>query len=226
MSFEAAAWAIKQSPELATEKLILIALADCHNRDTGRCDPSLATLSEVALCSSRTAIRAIDSLEKQGFISTIKESGKRTNYVLLINKTTDIHDTCDNVSPLTESHTTPDTHVTGPLTPMSPEPVIPVKNQESINPDALTQKNKDQLFNFFWEQYPKKVDKKAANKKMMSILKGKNKEFGKNLINQICENINLRLETGAWRVDDGQSQFIPGPAKYLLNELWEDEVHV
>jgi len=69
MSFEAAAWAIKQRPESPTEKLILIALADCMNSETGRCFPSVDFLAEAALCSKRTAQRAIKSLESQGFIN-------------------------------------------------------------------------------------------------------------------------------------------------------------
>jgi len=69
MSFEAAAWAIKQRPESATEKLLLIALADCMNAETGRCFPSVDYLADAALCSKRTAQRAIKSLEAQGFIT-------------------------------------------------------------------------------------------------------------------------------------------------------------
>ena len=124
MSFEAAAWAIKQAPKLPTEKLILIALSDYHNKDTGRCDPSLLSLASIGLCSERTAMRAIDSLNKQGFISTHKELGKRTKYQLIFDRTPDTHVTRDNLSPVTPMTLTPDTHVTPPLTPMSPEPVI------------------------------------------------------------------------------------------------------
>lgn len=123
MSFEAAAWAIKQCPKLPTEKLTLIALADCHNRDSGRCDPSLLTLASVAMCSDRTAMRSVESLEKQGFILTEKVTGKRTRYQLIFNKTPDTHVTPAKLSPLTPCLDTPDTHVTTPLTPMSPEPV-------------------------------------------------------------------------------------------------------
>ena len=123
MSFEAAAWAIRQTTKLPTEKLILIALADCHNRDTGRCDPSLATLAEIGLCSQRTAMRAIESLQDQGLIVAHKRAGKRTRFALSITKTPDTHVTPDKLSPVTPVTKTPDTHVTPPLTPMSPEPV-------------------------------------------------------------------------------------------------------
>ena len=71
-------------------------------------------------------MRAIESLEAQGFINTNKVLGKRTKYSLNLLKTPDTHVTPDKLSPLTQCHHTPDTHVTTPLTPMSPEPVIPV----------------------------------------------------------------------------------------------------
>ncbi len=100
MSFEAAAWAIKQRTKLPTEKLVLIALSDCHNKDTARCDPSLLTLADVALCSDRTAIRAIESLVKQGFISTIKTLGKRTKYTLLMDRNPCQIVTPDKLSPI------------------------------------------------------------------------------------------------------------------------------
>lgn len=123
MSFEASAWAIKQKTKLPTEKLVLIALSDCHNRDTGRCDPSLLTLAEIALCSDRTAMRSIESLTEQGLILCEKSPGKRTKYKLIFTSTPDTNVTTDKLSPVSPVTVTPDTHVTTPLTPMSPEPV-------------------------------------------------------------------------------------------------------
>ena len=131
MSFKAAAWAIQQKPELPVEKLILIGLSDCYNNDTHRCDPSIITLAEIGLCCKRTAIRAIKSLETQGFIATVKTTGKRTKYELCF-------DRGDNLSPVTESHHTSDTHVTTPVTPMSPEPVSNLEETSNTSLAAST----------------------------------------------------------------------------------------
>ena len=84
MSFEASAWAIKQKPRSAHEKLILIILADCYNQATTRCDPSIDYISELGICHRITAIRAIESLAEQGFILPKKAKGKRTHYELPI----------------------------------------------------------------------------------------------------------------------------------------------
>ena len=69
MSFKAAAWAIEQSITTSpSQKLVLIALADCHNSQTGRCDPSIMRLAQVCHMSERTVIRHLSQLEELGLI--------------------------------------------------------------------------------------------------------------------------------------------------------------
>ena len=82
MSYEAAAWAIQQRPKTAHEKLVLVVIADCLNKDSLRCDPSISHLADLCLCNTRTVMRAVQGLEKQGFISVEKALGIRTKYTL------------------------------------------------------------------------------------------------------------------------------------------------
>lgn len=82
MSFAAAAWAIKQKPKSAHEKLVLVILADCFNAENTRCDPSLSFLANTALCSEKTVRRAVASLEEQGYFITKKSHGRSTHYQL------------------------------------------------------------------------------------------------------------------------------------------------
>jgi len=86
MSFEAAAWAINQQTRSQTAKLVLIALSNCHNRDTGQCNPGNAYLMTVAQCGARAVNYAIAELEEMGLIEAERERGKRTNYRLLLAK--------------------------------------------------------------------------------------------------------------------------------------------
>jgi len=142
-------WAVRQVPKTSTEKLVLMLLADHHNHIDGRCDPSTSRLAKRALISKRQAIRCIESLEEQGFISTDKGHGRRTSYRFDLSITGDTGDTTsvaeggdahDTTSPGTgdtrvttltgDTHDTGDTHVTTTgdtgdttlVTPMSPEP--------------------------------------------------------------------------------------------------------
>lgn len=80
MSFEAAAWAIKAAAGTATEKLVLILIADCISTETGIGWPSVDYLSEHAMCSVRTVQRSIRSLEKQGMISVEVKPGRSNIY--------------------------------------------------------------------------------------------------------------------------------------------------
>ena len=82
MSFEAAAWAIKQTPDTQTDKLVLIALCDCLNSNTQRCDPSNAHLAEAAMCSERYISDSTTRLENSGFITVRRKHGRRNKYTI------------------------------------------------------------------------------------------------------------------------------------------------
>jgi hypothetical protein len=69
LSFKAAAWAIECcSVENTNQKMVLIVLADCHNSETGRCDPSIEFIAERALMSRRTVERCLTRLETLGLL--------------------------------------------------------------------------------------------------------------------------------------------------------------
>ena len=84
MSFEAAAWAINQQTKTQSAKLVLIGLSDCHNRDTGKCDPGNQYLMRIAQCSPRAINNAIAELEDLGLIEASRDPGRRTEYRLNI----------------------------------------------------------------------------------------------------------------------------------------------
>lgn len=82
MSFRAmrAAWALPIPSPAA--KLVALALADFKNDKTGRCDPSLASLSAKTLLSRSTIKRALLSLEAGNFISIDRRAGCRATFSL------------------------------------------------------------------------------------------------------------------------------------------------
>ena len=54
------------------ERLVLLALADCHNEVTGRCDPSTETLRRMTGLSARWAKATLAALEGRGLVSRIR----------------------------------------------------------------------------------------------------------------------------------------------------------
>ena len=77
------------------KKAVLIALADRANH-SGYCYPGLDDIAFRAGCSKRSAIRAVEELEKLGFIAVIREIGKPNKYIFLPEK---LYTTSDTVTP-------------------------------------------------------------------------------------------------------------------------------
>ncbi len=78
--------------------------------------------------------------------------------------------------------------------------------------------SESELFNKFWNCYPKKVSKGNAEKWFT-----KNKP-NEDLVNRMVEKLEQLKETDQWKKDNGQ--FIPYPTTWLNAKGWEDEVQV
>lgn len=74
----------------------------------------------------------------------------------------------------------------------------------------------EELFNRFWNAYPKKKSKGNAEKWFT-----KNKP-SEELVNTMIEKISLLKNTEQWKKEDGQ--FIPYPTTWLNAKGWEDEI--
>lgn len=55
-------------------KMVLFALANRHNQETGRCDPSVLTLAEDAGLSERAVRQGLRDLEVAGLIATVRRT--------------------------------------------------------------------------------------------------------------------------------------------------------
>lgn len=66
-----------------SEKRVAAAIIEHYNRDTGQCDPGLATIARLIGVSHRTVIRAVDALSKKGYIRKHRHGGNfhRNSYV-------------------------------------------------------------------------------------------------------------------------------------------------
>lgn len=83
MSAKATFWAWHQNIKPATAKLVLLCLADCHNGDSGQCNPSIIYLSRMTGLNKKTVISGITKLEGLGVVEPSKKSGFSTQYHLL-----------------------------------------------------------------------------------------------------------------------------------------------
>jgi hypothetical protein len=119
---------------------------------------------------------------------------------------------------------TPEVTVTGDVTPTVTPEVTPIVTSEvTINKQTMltNQINRplmgeSELFNFFFEQYPKQVGRKQALTEWNKL------NLTEKDLNKITINITDRLTQGVWSLET--KQFIPHPANYLSGEQWSDEL--
>lgn len=82
MSGQALIWAANVRGLAPATKIVLIQLAERHNKDTGRCDPKIQKLSEDCEMSRASLMRHLATLEELGFITRISqglENGGRSS---------------------------------------------------------------------------------------------------------------------------------------------------
>ena len=82
MSLEAMTWAIEVEGIKSPQKLVLLLLANRHNKDTGMCYPSIPRICAESGMHRATVIRAINALEKAGLLTIEKTFGKVNHYRL------------------------------------------------------------------------------------------------------------------------------------------------
>jgi len=108
MSFSALAWASRQLPECAHQKLLLMMLASHYNDQTGLCNPSIKTLA-LECCMGPTSVKKhLTALEKLGLI--VRVSGSRTQsntYKLSTGVVQEVHYSGPQVGPQTTKGRSP-----------------------------------------------------------------------------------------------------------------------
>lgn len=99
------------------------------------------------------------------------------------------------------------------------------RQQSLLNKDKNKNKNKNKikenynlLFAQFWDVYPKKKSKQAAEKAFQKI--APDEALLKTMLNAIEE----QKKSAEWQKDNGQ--FIPYPATWLNGRRWEDEINI
>jgi len=202
-------WAVKQPVENTLSKLLLIILADRADKH-GKSWASKTTLARDCGCTSRAINDAQNRLKEAGLIDWeartekgVKTSNKYT--VILAESDRNLLPIDRNLLPIDREASS---YGVGKL--------VPIKHP-SLNTQLNTQVTPIVPFDEFYCAYPKKVGRSSAKKAWDKL----NPQPA--LINRIMKDIVDRVELGAW--DTGKDkQYIPGPAPYLNQQRWEDEI--
>jgi Helix-turn-helix domain len=202
MSIKATNWAWEQTLE-PTFKLVLMAICDCHNGSTGRCDPSYSFIAEKACVSERTAIRAVKSLVENGYISTLSSKAsdgtQRTNTYVLNFENTDCQNVTQLVSRMTNNALPYDNGVT---------------RNEPEEPEEKNIKKDDSIFKVFWDQYPNKTAKAYAEK-LFSKLSPADQKLAIDSLPKFNAELTERRKTF-------KTLSAPNPSTYLNQRRFDD----
>lgn len=128
-------------------KLLLIAIADRADKDTGQCWPSIARLCEDTEMSRASVTRRLTLLEEKGFIVRTQRDQQSTLYTLSLTETTlSLTETGGSLSQRHE----------------------PISNNLSEN---LKNTIINQQFEDWWQHYPKKTGKGQARNAYRAAVK-------------------------------------------------------
>lgn len=218
MSVESISAVLRVAGISSTDKLVLIGIAN-HDGDGGAW-PSVATLAVYADCSERTVQRGLERLAELGLITIrLQAGGTRETRADRRPNRYDIHfDRVTQMSPRAERGDTGDVNgVTSTAergdTATSPEPSKEPSKEPSTSRRTLTHANVEQLFDRFWEQYPRREAKPKAKVKFVKAVHALGTPAP----------IFIGLDAwGAYWAARNEPEFVPQPARWLHEERWND----
>jgi DNA-binding PadR family transcriptional regulator len=205
MSWDALAWAKNTRVGRASDKLILIALADRHNEDCDRAFPSIAWLCDFSDLNRKTVIAALDRLEANGFIEDSGERVGRTQQIKSYKLHWETGPKVERFQKRNSSEITPKQSQKRDTEP-STNHQEPEKQKLSAQPAAAR-------FADWWAVYPKHV----ARKKAEAIWRNRK-------LDAIADRLIHDVLTRASDDDGWRRGYVPDPTTYLNQDRWEDDL--
>jgi len=216
MSGAALVWATNIKGIKMPAKMVLIQLAERHNKDTGQCDPRISKLAEDCEMHRATVLRHLSYLEECGLLTRVKrgnENGGRASsqYHLHLGVKSHICDGvksqgCDGgkVASVTGLSRTADVVKSQGCDPLyNDKPVLNLKEPKADD------------FDLFWAEVPRKVAKPKARAAFKAALKKK----------PAADIISAMRKYAASRRGEDE-QFTAHPASWLNGERWDDDLKV
>lgn len=211
-----------------SERLVLLGLYSFHNHKTDSpVFPSRKSLAKRSdLRDSTRVSKLTDSLTRKGWV-TKKRKGF-TNlidyrlhippYVMWQMFGVELSKVAENAvmveNTVTVKTTTPEVAET--TTPKVAETTTSKEHTNLTNQINKPHMVMSDLFDRFWNEYPKKVGRKKAQQTWLNMNPSEQD------LNVMLINISDRLNQGAWSLDS--KQYIPHPSNYLKGEQWSDEI--
>ena len=182
-----------------------------------------------------TVLRALNNLIDKGYISkTLSSGGKASVYKVNESKLKTIFSNSSETLELNDTNSSETLGEQYQNARVNPSETLRNKNiiykniyknnlygQTDVRPTGSNKNKNEQtlksitdMFNKFWEAYPKKVKKSVALKKWKTL------KPSEKLFKDIMRALKIQKETYDWQKENGR--FIPHPTTWLNQRRWED----
>lgn len=212
MSVQAMAWVWAHSRSEPTDRLVLLAIADCANDAGAEAYPSLATLTTKTGLHERSIQRSLNRLVGIGELTVQPRGGPHGCNRYRVTMAPGRQSPRQTVTPA-ESRLTPGTAPPHPRhsavsTPGTAPPEPSFNHQGTIKEPSVVPRDR---FGEFWATYPRKAAKDAAKRAWTKALKRADPD-------------RIIAGSSRYRDDPGRDpQFTKYPATWLNDGCWDDE---
>ena len=224
MSIQAVAFVLDTEVKEVAAKMLMVSLANAHNKDTGLCCPSIARLSAESSMSRRSVQRWLKWLVEQGFIQVIEKADstgrQQANEYRIVG-----YSKGAKMTPSLPTKRSTDTHEGDKGD--APEGVncdAPLKEPEEYRKNEPEHERAS--FDETWDIYPQRP--------------GANRTEARREHDRLSDDETVRLYTAVqrfaqWHIEDAaarnvspesQLQFRPGMGKWIRTGAWVEALHI
>lgn len=220
MAFDDMAWAWSQRIA-PMQKLVLMALADRRNKDTGQCNPSVARIAGDAAVSVRTARQCLRELEAMGLVTAEVREHETSSYTLHRGRHVEPPPPADRAASPGTKCRPPRQDVPTPPAPPAAKPVTkPVREPKDPPTPRKRGDGVAEAFAEFWALYPRKTAKLAAEKAFAKAAEDADRVIGMaGHAHMVTEGLRLQMAKFDLRED---MRFVKHPATWLNAGCWLD----
>lgn len=207
--------------ELSDKAKLLYGLISSMCNHKGYCWATNAVFMRyLSVESTKTPQRLLRELRERGYIQVVDGQGGKadarqiylTNF-LPCTPDRNVQSTPDKNVPGTPDKNVLQNNININNTPYSPPKEGSKKLRRNSDGVVRLTEQQERTFAAFWTAWPKKTDKQKARERWFRL------NPDEKLLEDILSAIARQKASPQWR----DVQFIPGPAKWLLNRKWEDE---
>lgn len=218
MSIQALTWALDQSCVTATEKAVLLVLAN-YVGAKGATFVGQETIAKQACCSVKTVERTLAGFEELGLIRRERrhrKDGSRTSDMVFLIGPNHPEKDDENLPDTVSVRGSPNRHPVQTKQTSCPNLPDTVSGLTTFEPleeplDELGSNAREENFDRFWSAYPVKKSKPTAMKAFA-------KAASKTGVDVMIEAVERQKNWRQWR-----EGFVPHAATWLNQERWNDE---